>query len=247
MMSTPPSSCWRTGPTSPRQRSRACSTTGASTAASSSAPRTAALRGHPLLSRAVRGTTIPDEGLRGAEPRLVPCDDLGRPATSTDPRTCRTARRPACRAVRRRVTSRARSRATRPACRAARRHSFVRRQPDVRPERLLEAVAPSAVVAVAEVRLRLDVLGLGELAIEVPVQQLLALVAGMWLTRPPSRRRAPGAAACARGGAATSRCRSGRRGSAPHRRRRSRSMSTSTTTSRKSCGKRGEGVHDRVL
>ena len=36
-------------------------------------------RGHPLvLARSLWGK-IPDEGLRGAEPLLVPCDDLGPP------------------------------------------------------------------------------------------------------------------------------------------------------------------------
>jgi nicotine blue oxidoreductase len=37
------------------------------------------VRGHPVvLGRALWGD-VPDEGLRGLEPLLVPCDDLGAP------------------------------------------------------------------------------------------------------------------------------------------------------------------------
>jgi CTP:molybdopterin cytidylyltransferase MocA len=37
------------------------------------------VRGHPLLVARSKWTDIPDEGLRGREPLLVPCDDLGSP------------------------------------------------------------------------------------------------------------------------------------------------------------------------
>ena len=36
-------------------------------------------RGHPLLVARAAWEDIPDEGLRAAEPLLVPCDDLGEP------------------------------------------------------------------------------------------------------------------------------------------------------------------------
>lgn len=36
-------------------------------------------RGHPLLLARVAWGEIPDEGLRGRDPLLVPCDDLGAP------------------------------------------------------------------------------------------------------------------------------------------------------------------------
>jgi CTP:molybdopterin cytidylyltransferase MocA len=36
-------------------------------------------RGHPLLVARELWDAVPDEGLRGLEPTLVPCDDLGRP------------------------------------------------------------------------------------------------------------------------------------------------------------------------
>lgn len=36
-------------------------------------------RGHPLLLERSLWGDIPDEGLRGVEPLLVPCDDLGPP------------------------------------------------------------------------------------------------------------------------------------------------------------------------
>ena len=36
-------------------------------------------RGHPLLVARELWGAIPDEGLRGVEPALVPCDDLGPP------------------------------------------------------------------------------------------------------------------------------------------------------------------------
>jgi CTP:molybdopterin cytidylyltransferase MocA len=37
------------------------------------------VRGHPLLLARSAWSDVPDEGLRGREPRLVPCDDLGAP------------------------------------------------------------------------------------------------------------------------------------------------------------------------
>ena len=37
------------------------------------------VRGHPLLLARSAWDDVPDEGLRGREPRLVPCDDLGAP------------------------------------------------------------------------------------------------------------------------------------------------------------------------
>jgi nicotine blue oxidoreductase len=36
-------------------------------------------RGHPLLLARGGWDAVPDEGLRGRDPRLVPCDDLGPP------------------------------------------------------------------------------------------------------------------------------------------------------------------------
>jgi CTP:molybdopterin cytidylyltransferase MocA len=39
----------------------------------------AGVRGHPLLLARAAWQDIPDEGLRGREPLLVPCDDLGSP------------------------------------------------------------------------------------------------------------------------------------------------------------------------
>jgi nicotine blue oxidoreductase len=36
-------------------------------------------RGHPLLLARSLWADVPDEGLRGLEPLLVPCDDLGSP------------------------------------------------------------------------------------------------------------------------------------------------------------------------
>lgn len=36
-------------------------------------------RGHPLLVARLAWGDVPDEGLRGLEPLLVPCDDLGVP------------------------------------------------------------------------------------------------------------------------------------------------------------------------
>ena len=37
------------------------------------------VRGHPVLVARSEWATVPDEGLRGREPLLVPCDDLGHP------------------------------------------------------------------------------------------------------------------------------------------------------------------------
>ena len=37
------------------------------------------VRGHPLLLARSEWAEVPDEGLRGREPLLVPCDDLGSP------------------------------------------------------------------------------------------------------------------------------------------------------------------------
>ncbi len=42
-------------------------------------------RGHPLLIARDAWDTIPDEGLRMLEPRLVPCDDLGSPGDVDTP------------------------------------------------------------------------------------------------------------------------------------------------------------------
>ena len=42
-------------------------------------------RGHPLLVARPAWEGIPDEGLRGREPRLVPCDDLGSPGDVDTP------------------------------------------------------------------------------------------------------------------------------------------------------------------
>ena len=51
------------------------------------------------------------------------------------------------------------------------------RRPDVGPQRLLEAVAAPAVVASVEMELRLRDLDVGELAVEIALEELLALVA----------------------------------------------------------------------
>jgi len=45
----------------------------------------AGLRGHPLLVARAAWRSIPDEGLRVVEPRLVPCDDLGAPGDVDTP------------------------------------------------------------------------------------------------------------------------------------------------------------------
>jgi nicotine blue oxidoreductase len=37
------------------------------------------VRGHPLVVARSEWDAIPDEGLRGHDPLLVPCDDLGAP------------------------------------------------------------------------------------------------------------------------------------------------------------------------
>ena len=37
------------------------------------------VRGHPLLLARAAWDDVPDEGLRGRKPRLIPCDDLGSP------------------------------------------------------------------------------------------------------------------------------------------------------------------------
>ena len=37
------------------------------------------VRGHPLLLARARWGSVPDDGLRVVDPRLVPCDDLGAP------------------------------------------------------------------------------------------------------------------------------------------------------------------------
>jgi len=42
-------------------------------------------RGHPLLVARDAWASIPDEGLRLVEPRLVPCDDLGDPGDVDTP------------------------------------------------------------------------------------------------------------------------------------------------------------------
>lgn len=42
-------------------------------------------RGHPLLVAREEWGTIPDEGLRDADVRLVPCDDLGAPGDVDTP------------------------------------------------------------------------------------------------------------------------------------------------------------------
>jgi CTP:molybdopterin cytidylyltransferase MocA len=42
-------------------------------------------RGHPLLAARSVWDEIPDEGLRVAQPRLVPCDDLGAPGDVDTP------------------------------------------------------------------------------------------------------------------------------------------------------------------
>jgi CTP:molybdopterin cytidylyltransferase MocA len=42
-------------------------------------------RGHPLLVGRSAWARIPDEGLRGREPLLVPCDDLGAPGDVDTP------------------------------------------------------------------------------------------------------------------------------------------------------------------
>ena len=39
----------------------------------------AGVRGHPVLIARAAWDTVPDEGARALEPRLVPCDDLGFP------------------------------------------------------------------------------------------------------------------------------------------------------------------------
>ena len=43
------------------------------------------VRGHPLLVARSAWTDVPDEGLRAAAPRLVPCDDLGSPGDVDTP------------------------------------------------------------------------------------------------------------------------------------------------------------------
>jgi nicotine blue oxidoreductase len=43
------------------------------------------MRGHPLLLVRARWSDVPDEGLRVAAPRLVPCDDLGSPGDVDTP------------------------------------------------------------------------------------------------------------------------------------------------------------------
>jgi nicotine blue oxidoreductase len=43
------------------------------------------VRGHPLLLARARWASVPDEGLRVVEPRLVPCDDLGDPGDVDTP------------------------------------------------------------------------------------------------------------------------------------------------------------------
>ena len=40
---------------------------------------TGVTRGHPLLVARELWNDVPDEGFRGREPLLVPCDDLGEP------------------------------------------------------------------------------------------------------------------------------------------------------------------------
>jgi nicotine blue oxidoreductase len=42
-------------------------------------------RGHPLLVARAAFGSVPDEGLRGVAPRLVPCDDLGEPGDVDTP------------------------------------------------------------------------------------------------------------------------------------------------------------------
>ena len=44
-----------------------------------------AVRGHPLLVARAFWGSIPDDGLRLVEPRLVPCDDLGSPGDVDTP------------------------------------------------------------------------------------------------------------------------------------------------------------------
>jgi nicotine blue oxidoreductase len=43
------------------------------------------VRGHPLLVARAAWDSIPNEGLRVREPRLVPCDDLGAPGDVDEP------------------------------------------------------------------------------------------------------------------------------------------------------------------
>ena len=43
------------------------------------------IRGHPLVVDRAVWTSVPDEGLRMLEPRLVPCDDLGFPGDVDTP------------------------------------------------------------------------------------------------------------------------------------------------------------------
>ena len=42
-------------------------------------------RGHPLVVGRAEWRAIPDEGLRGQNVRLVPCDDLGSPGDVDTP------------------------------------------------------------------------------------------------------------------------------------------------------------------
>jgi len=43
------------------------------------------VRGHPLLAARSVWDAVPDDGLRVATPRLVPCDDLGAPGDVDTP------------------------------------------------------------------------------------------------------------------------------------------------------------------
>jgi CTP:molybdopterin cytidylyltransferase MocA len=49
----------------------------------------AGARGHPLVVARGLWGTVPDEGLRGLEPLLVPCDDLGHPGDVDRPEDLR--------------------------------------------------------------------------------------------------------------------------------------------------------------
>ena len=74
------SSCSPTGPSSrPAAIERVADGLARHAARRSSRPRYGGSRGHPLLVARELWDDVPDEGLRGREPLLVPCDDLGAP------------------------------------------------------------------------------------------------------------------------------------------------------------------------
>ena len=149
-------------------------------------------RGHPLLVAREEWGSIPDAGLRDLDVRLVPCDDLGSPGDVDTPADLperlavkeRKARQAEPSSLRGEASASPPGCSTRSAAPQLRqllhqpdRHPLHGRRLHVHPQRLLEPVPTAAVVTAVEMGLCLRDLDIGELPVEVSLQQLLARIA----------------------------------------------------------------------